>query len=327
MLVVAIIVIGVALWRKFSLRRFVPGDNATLPDSPSDSAIISFYSAGHLLARAGSGTLDDMRFASYVTTPAMDTSNAFTGGFAIINVLDLPFNTDTHMIGLSKQHGIDRVAFANFVQANGMERVELEGDFSDYFDLFAAKGEQIDVRSVLAPDAMAYVVDYCGQHFWEINRAEMYFVGSTEDKAAGDIFQEARDFVGKIKPALKPGQPGAPVVHHEVAYGEYDGPPLKCPICSEPMASNNLWHVCPDAHGVLISGRELIGVRNGTIKIPVSVDKAVEHGALTCPNCQHPMSLVDYEGTGVEIDSCENCPYRWLDANEIDRLVSKLPSN
>jgi hypothetical protein len=91
------------------------------------------------------------------------------------------------------------------------------------------------------------------------------------------------------------------------------------------MISNSLWHVCPDAQGVLISGRELIAVRNGSIKIPVNTSNAVEHGDLTCPNCQHPMTPVDYQETGVMIDSCTNCPYRWLDANEINQLVTKIP--
>ena len=44
--------------------------------------------------------------------------------------------------------------------------------------------------------------------------------------------------------------------------------------------------------------------------------------SVICPNCQHPMVLVDYQDSGVEINSCEHCPYRWLDADEITELAS-----
>jgi Zn-finger nucleic acid-binding protein len=36
------------------------------------------------------------------------------------------------------------------------------------------------------------------------------------------------------------------------------------------------------------------------------------------------MQNLDYQNTGVKIDSCTNCPYRWLDANEITALASKI---
>lgn len=308
-------------WRRFSVGRLIAGDDAQ-PDSEAESAIIAFYTAGHLLAKASEGTLDGMRYATYLTTPGMDLT-AFVDSMAVINVLDLPFNTTAHLIGLSKEHRIDRVKFENFVRANGMEKVVLEGDFPDYFDIYAATGEQVNVREVLNPKAMAYVVDYCRTHFWEINNAEMYFVASEDDKANDNIFEEAREFVTQIKPALRPGDPGAPVVHHEVPYGEYDGPPLACPVCGQTMITNNLWHVCPKGQGILISGRELAALHKRTIKIEADPAKAAKHGPLTCPNCHNPMMPLDYEGSGIEIDSCEHCPFRWLDADELSRLSSK----
>lgn len=322
-LAVGLIVFGaiVTAWRRYSLGRLIRKDTSDPADSQSDSQILSFYTAGHSLVSAGTGTLDNMHYATYITTPGSDPTVGYVDELAVINVLDLPFNTDTHLIGLSKEHHVDRLKFANFARANGMEPVVLEGDFRDYFDLYAAKGEQVDVRTVLDPKAMEYVVDYCKSNFWEINRAEMYFVASSSDSKNTDIFKEAAEFVTEIKPALKPGQPGAPIVHHEVAYGEYDGPPLACPVCKKTMTSNSLWHTCPDGHGFLMSGRELAALHSGTFKIDIDASKAEQHGAITCPNCHNPMVEVDYQESGVTIDSCERCPYRWLDADDAAKLA------
>lgn len=313
---------GGLIWRRWSLRRFTQGKGATASESQDDSEIIAFYSAGHSLARASRGDLNGMTYATYITTPG-DTSAEFVNDLAVINVLDLPFNTSTYLIGLSKQHKIDRMKFDNFVTANGMEKVVLEGDFRDYFDVYAAKDQQIEAREVLNPKSMAFAVDFCKSHFWEINHSELYFAASSSDKGGDNAFQEAIDFVGQIKPALRPGDPGAPVVHHEVPYGEYDGPPLNCPICNKPMTTNSLWHTCPDGHGILISGRELDALHEHVINIPSDPAKSRKHGQLTCPNSHDPMEQVDYEGTGINIISCPNCPYRWLDANEISALSSK----
>jgi Zn-finger nucleic acid-binding protein len=311
------------LWRRYSVGRLVRKDpSAQLADSQSDSAILSFYSSGHTLLRAGKGTLNGMNFASYLSSPDTDPASGYVNDFAFINVLDLPFNTDTHLIGLSKEHEVDRIKFGNFLQANGMEPVILEGDFSKYFDLYAAKGEQVDVRTVLDPKAMAYVVDFCKSHFWEINRAEMYFVASSSDKHDNNIFKAAAAFVDEVKPALRPGQSGAPVVHHEVAYGEYDGPPLACPVCKATMTNNDLWHACPAGHGFLMSGRELGAIHAGKLKLEADPTKTKKHDILTCPNCHNPMTRVDYQGGGVQIDSCEYCPYRWIDATDAAQLAT-----
>lgn len=325
-LVIILLVIFAGIIGVFALKRNVGRlfNKSKLQDNQSYAAILSFYSAGHLLALADRGTINGMKYSTYVTIFESYTANQFADAMAVIHVLDLPFNTDSHLIGLSKQHKIDRIKFGNFVKASGMEPVVLEGDFRDYFDLYAAKGQQIEVREVLAPDAMAFVVDYCKTHFWEINRSELYIVASDKDKEGGNIYTEAQEFVKEIKPALRPGDPGAPVVHHEIPYGEYDGPPLNCPICKKQMTSNNIWFTCPDGHGILVSGRELAGLRNQTVHIDSDASKATSHGLLTCPNCHNKMEEVDYDDNKITIDSCTNCPYRWLDTNEISKIAMPL---
>ncbi len=314
-------------WRKFSLGRLV-GDRSTIPpDSPASSAIISYFTAGHGLINVNRGKLGDMSYALYATTPEGPTaakSLAYVEEDAAIYVLDLPFNTESHFIGLSKDHRLNRLQFENFLQANNMEKVVLEGDFPDHFDMYAAPGQQFQVRYVLDPEAMAYVVDYCRSHFWEINNAELYFVVTNADAEGLSIVEQSQKFVTQIQPALLPGQPGAPVVHHEVPYGTYEGPALRCPICQKPLVLHDAWQACPDNHGILISGRHLARLHAGELQIPsLTTGADTPHGQLTCPNCHNLMVNTSYEGGQVKIDSCEHCPFRWLDASEIPLLIPK----
>jgi hypothetical protein len=41
---------------------------------------------------------------------------------------------------------------------------------------------------------------------------------------------------------------------------------------------------------------------------------------INCPNCHKTMTKLNYNNTGILIDSCSNCPYRWLDRGEISKI-------
>src|SRR5665213_2154042 len=327
---VVIVVVGAylyKLWRKYSLGRFVDNEPSGLADSPANSVILSYYTAGHSVINANRGKLDDMSYSLYATGPQ---DNRATGSVpyveedAAIYALDLPFNTESHFVGLSKQHKLNRLQFESFLKSSGMEKVVLEGDFPDYFDIYAAKDQQFEVRTVLNPEAMSFVVDYCQSHFWEINDSELYIVATSTDKSNSgnpSIIEESQQFVRQIKPALLPGEPGAPAVHHEVPYGEYDGPALPCPICQQTMTMSDAWQACPAGDGILINGRNLERLHRHDLKIPSLDAKDTPHKQLTCPNCHNPMITTNYEGSNIQIDSCEHCPFRWLDASDLALLA------
>jgi len=40
---------------------------------------------------------------------------------------------------------------------------------------------------------------------------------------------------------------------------------------------------------------------------------------MQCPNCQQPLTTIDYEG--VEIETCSDCHGEWLDADELGKIV------
>ena len=254
---VIIAAIVVVVIRAFSLQRLFGGKTLSATSSNA-SNIIAYYSAGHGLVNAARGKVNNIGYSILLTGPLLPESArtaAFVTDEAIIYTLDLPFNTEAHIVGLSKKYSIDRLQFASFLITNGMEKVNLEGDFSDHFDIYAVKGQQFQVRYVLNPEAMQYVANYCTAHFWEINSSEMYFVASTTDAAdRSNIVTESLQFVQQIQPALKAGEPGAPAVHHDVPYGEYDGPALSCAICAKAMTMHEAWQACPAGHGILLNG-------------------------------------------------------------------------
>lgn len=315
--------IGVVL-HKFSvlprLRNLI--DKQDTPNITADgSLLISFFSAGHTVLPLTRNKGNGLRYSLLFTLPD-NTRTSYVNNEAVIESLDMPFNTQTHLVGLSKQHALDRIEFENFVAANGMEKVELEGDFQEYFDIYAIKGQQFQVRYVLNPEAMDFVINFCRSHFWEISNSEFYIVATKDDKSNDNILDDSQKFVTAIKPALLPGDPNAPAVHHEVPYGEYDGPALLCPICQKAMTLTDKWQACPDGHGILINGRYLAQLHHQELSVDPLPNNPMAHGPLTCPNCKHPMEGVDFEDSGVTIDTCTNCVFRWLDANEVAEISS-----
>ncbi len=80
-----------------------------------------------------------------------------------------------------------------------------------------------------------------------------------------------------------------------------------------------------------IVDNQLYAVQNGAgevkqaVDISVSIVKFVEQTqtAITCPSCGNPMGKIPYNGGQTMIDSCSNCPYRWLDAGDIIAVTQK----
>ncbi|HEX4774735.1 MAG TPA: zf-TFIIB domain-containing protein [Candidatus Saccharimonadales bacterium] len=328
-LALAAFILGTIIWRKYSIGGLLSRGSAEseVTNLSDASAIISYYTAGHSLTNAQKGRLNGQHYSVLVTTPIEENHAAhdisFTNETSLIYTLDLPFNTEVHLVGLSKKYKIDVFKFETFLLANNMEKIQLEGDFSDYYALYGAKGQQFQARYVLDLAAMEFVVDYCRNNFWEINSSELYFVIAS-DQQGENIIEEGQKFTEQIKPALLPGESGAPTVKHEAAYGEYDGPPLKCPLCQQTMvmSDENSTQACPGGHGILLNAKDLRGLRHREFTFQADPTKTQKHDPLVCPNCKNPMIEVDFEDSGVIIDSCEHCPFRWLDANEISEIAS-----
>ena len=86
--------------------------------------------------------------------------------------------------------------------------------------------------------------------------------------------------------------------------------------------------MCPSGHGTLMSGKLLGELKELRIpdEAPSNLPQNSVNKSLICPYCSTPMQKVNYNGTDIIIHSCPNCPYRWLDAGEIEKIEDFKPN-
>lgn len=103
---------------------------------------------------------------------------------------------------------------------------------------------------------------------------------------------------------------------------------MKCPVCHKPLqATQDDSFLCPENHGVLLTGAHLIEKDEQLVS---ALDSAIpelseRNHEITCPHCSSAMHRTDYNGTGIMIDSCIKCHYRWLDGGEFRKIVTSKP--
>lgn len=223
-------------------------------------------------------------------------------------MVNLPFASGVHLIGFTHAQPYVPLGRGKF------ERVTLEGLYNDTFDLFVANHQQTQSRYVLDPTAMVFTLDFCSRYHWEILNDTLYFFSRDENPD----FITVDEFVRQIRPAIEVAsirassavaQPYTAVVHA-----------LLCPICHQTLDEANGYYRCPDGHGELIDGKQLIAINEGTITIPQDIGTASPHGTLTCPNCAASMNEAEYQIAGVIINICTKCRFRWCDAGELQKL-------
>lgn len=96
---------------------------------------------------------------------------------------------------------------------------------------------------------------------------------------------------------------------------------FKCPLCHEILIQQNQLALCPSGHGALIKGRYIRSSSDTTRPLSDTTNTNTEH-VLHCPVCSHAMNKVNYNNTGIVIDSCTHCPYRWVDRGELTKINS-----
>lgn len=288
--------------------------------------LFAFYTKGNMLLPADRGLIGDLYYDTYISMYGGPLyGEPLTKGGAVIFRVDMPFNTQAHLVGISAKEHIAKAAAMSFVTDSGLTLVELEGDFNNHFGLFAPEDQQLHARYVFDPAAMQYVVDFCANHDWELVYDELYFTVS-EDQEAGPMVAKSLEFIKQIQPAIIREFPTKEALRQKVSYGEYRGDPLRCPICQKEMIYQVQWHECPDGHGRLVHAQKLLGFRKGKIKkaiIEATAEVAERQEQLTCPHCRCPMVPTQYGLRGLIIDSCPKCPYRWLDTGELAKIIPR----
>lgn len=124
----------------------------------------------------------------------------------ILIKFDLPVKSQVHIAGFSLQDSVFKNLLGNTNINYIMTNVVLEGDFPDYFKIYCQKDKEVEVREVLDPSTMEYLVDFCNQLNWELFENNLYFVQSGTNRTVSDnnagVLKGSEDFITKILPTL-----------------------------------------------------------------------------------------------------------------------------
>lgn len=194
------------------------------------SLIITMFTIGVGLKKVTEGTLINLPYKLLITTnvdiPVVEKgeyipglgelnvshkdNNVPTGMVAspegqIIMDVNLPAKSSVHLAGFSLKDETFRSLLGNTSQDNTMVQVQLEGDFPDYFKLLCEKGKEIELREVLDPTRMQFLVDFCESYNFELVGSDLYFTeaNSTKNSSNETLVQAAQDFTLKILPTLQ----------------------------------------------------------------------------------------------------------------------------
>lgn len=233
-------------------------------------------------------------------------------------MVDLPFSSKVHLVGIPKLLDGD----VTITKGDAMEPVVLEGDYPSYFRLYAETRQQVESRYVLDPSAMVFTVDFCQNFYWEIQDHTLYFAGQ---KAIPSL-EQIDEFVRQIRPAIETPNPNLTNAA-KLSYTERSYHTLLCPFCRKKLAEGAHLLECPEGHGCLLTGNQMLQLRGLTptelaaqLTYPPS-KPANRAESIICPYCTHEMEPSPYQTTSIIIDICGKCGYRWLDAGELDLVV------
>lgn len=281
---------------------------------PSTSVLLAHYTRASIMMPVQQGQIGDIHYSA-IATISLDALSPFNGGL-IIRV-ELPFRTKVHLLGIPKNDNNKQLNPA--YGSSLMEKVDLEGDYNNYFNLYCEKGMQQEVRYILDPKAMAFTVDFCRSHNWEIIHDELYFLqnGGDEKNDSTSMWDDVNQFIKEIKPAVE--SKNSPLQDSlRTPYGQDRRKNLKCPLCSKVLLNKTYYFLCPNQDGILAFGSMLKRLRTGKLDIVPNTKQIIPERRedIICPSCDNPMTRIPYNNGPIIIDTCSRCPYRWLDAGE-----------
>jgi Zn-finger nucleic acid-binding protein len=297
------------------------------PVLPGNPLLLAYYTYGRKVISAHEGTTEHgIHYTAFVTSnqPLISGSTAAIGTkTSLIYRVELPYQSQIHLLGIPNNPHAAKLE--PITGPNKMEQVDLEGDFGNYFSLYADRGKQAQARYLLDPKTMAFIVDFCSSHSWEIINDEFYFVQTAQETVAADattMFDNIQRFADEIRPVIAvPAEKKLNV--HKLPYNRTRERDIYCPICNAQLEAQRHYYACPNQHGKLISGGQLLALRDDLpddVKL-MSEKHAVEHREVNCPNCKTQMTPTPYNGRVTIIDVCTNCPYRWIDAGELASII------
>lgn len=318
---------AVSLYVLFRLTKTLMASRLPKKQIVADSPILlSYFSNDSQIVGLDSGNFGDLSYVLLTTKTDYKNANNHakdivpSSGGVIVCRVSLPFQTGSHLVGIAK-NGSKELGLDEFLARRNLETIELEGNFSEHTALFAPPGNQFNARYLLDPKAMAFVIDFCRTHHWEIINDELYFVTNDSLSRVNNndptpiMTDDIERFVEEIKPALVILSDSR-AIHASRQYGQPKSA-LKCPRCGEELIFKDRAFHCKNNHGMLISGQTMMAIRNeGVKRLQDESVSSVKHQPVECPNCQNTMVMSNYQNTKIEIDICMHCGYRWLDNGE-----------
>lgn len=298
-------------WRKpnyYSIKRKL---RIKYKDSPILLGVASRH--GDLVLLRDGNTPQANRFA-YVMGLGIIYSHTPVYG---LYTVELPFVAAAHLLGMSK---VDKLPVLIKTDNSALEPVALEGNYSEYFSLYADINEQMEARYILDPKAMVFTMDFSANYNWEIVGSTLFFL--SDDKAPS--FDLIDQFVNEIRPAIDSGV--RPERHsHDLPYVTIQPLQMDCPICSMRMQPAESWLACPRHHGILVTGEQMLRLRKAAdpklLTTSLKNKDQITGRALTCPYCKAAMRETVYQHTTIGVDVCTSCRYRWLDYKELDEIA------
>ncbi len=113
-------------------------------------------------------------------------------------------NAEIHVVAIGDQSKLS-LPLTEKVQNKYLTPVSLEGDFPDYFHLYCSPDKQIELREILAPDIMAFLVDFCRVYDLEVFDDTMYVSQANIDRQNTEqdpLVSAVEDLIRHIGPTL-----------------------------------------------------------------------------------------------------------------------------
>lgn len=305
--ILLLIVIIVKLWDVIVdfLRRFQK------PLHIDSSILLTYYTEKASIIHLAAGMIDNkisysamfIRQKQNIAKP----NRAYTAYF-----VNLPFTSKVRLLAIpTKEYAKLNPALFDSM----MDEVTLEGDFRNYFTLYANDDQQTQSRYVLDPKAMGFVIDFCKSYNWELINNQLIVI--TDELVSHDLLIK---FIDEIRPAveLRPEYLNRNVdPNYYIPFGFKKRKAeklLKCPLCkTKTIHIKGEYYSCPHNHGHIMTAEELIKLPKNNNLV---TSKDTMH-TVVCPNCNKEMIKVNYGKGLVIIDTCLNCPFRWVDEGEL----------
>jgi len=303
LILLAVFIVGTYLDNFFRKKRGLTDKKA--------SVLVSYYTEGKDIVNLGDGKINRLYFSSYLIDNAK----------ILLYKIDLPYSSKLHLLSVPRLK--PGVSLDPSIGKTIMSRVDLEGDYSTYFSLFAEKDKQMEARYVLDPAAMAFTIDFCKTYNWELIDNTLYLLQDTSLKSDDPtiLYDDIQRFVDEIKPAVE-----LPLTKKQAflatPYGKDRRENIRCPRCSGLLVYDRNYFYCPKGDGILINGRYLSELAKGKQKVENKFNdkSSVGQKIIKCPSCNRAMQKVAYNSGKEIIDSCISCSYRWLDGSEVLKI-------